>query len=138
MDLYREMKAKRKLLTEQQFGVLSKVQGWKVFEVPREQWGSIPGVSRLEDTIAIMGSANIYDRKLLNQIQSVAGFDQLVHETNPHNGEPEGNAYHYVVQQISNSNYPFILHGPYRTDANINHWFQADDLDEYLKDNKSK
>lgn len=59
-------------------------------------------------------------------------------ETNPKKGEPEGNAYHYVVQQTSDSDFPYILYSPFSTEARVGHWFTADDLDEYLKDSKSK
>jgi hypothetical protein len=69
------MKAKRKLLTEKQFNNLSILQDWQLFEIPKEQWKSIQNLPRLEDTIAIMGSVNIYNPRLLNNIQSVAGFD---------------------------------------------------------------
>ena len=128
------MKPKHKLLTSQQFENISGVQGWKVFEIPKESWGTILGLSRLEDTIAVMGSVDIYNPSLLNHIQSVAGFDQLVHETNPHPSEPEGNAYHYVIQQTTRSDYPYILHGPFRSETKVDHWFNIDDVDRYSKE----
>jgi hypothetical protein len=72
------MKPKRKLLDTEQFESLSKIQGWKAFEIPRNQWESIIGLHRLNETIAVMGSADFNDLKLLNRINAIAGFDQLV------------------------------------------------------------
>jgi hypothetical protein len=132
--LVTKMKPKRKPLTTQQFEMLSQVQGWEIFEIPKESWKSIPGLTRQEDTIAIMGSADVYNEKLLNKIHSIAGFDQLVFENRPHPGEPEGNAYHYVIQQTTRSDYPYILHGPFTSETRVGHWFNSDDIDKYSKE----
>ena len=128
------MKPKHTPLTTQQFERLSRIQGWKVYEIPEVDWTAIPGLSRREDTIAVMGSADFNDPKLLNEIRAVAGFDQLVHESSPKPGEPEGNAYHFVIQQINHPNYPYLLHGPFKAETRVNHWFEEEDLDEYWSD----
>jgi hypothetical protein len=84
-----------------------------------------------------MGSANEFNPKLLNMINGIAGFDQLVHETNPHAGEPEGNAYHYLIQQTNRTDYPYIIHGPYRSEARIKHHFSFDELENYREEKDS-
>ena len=83
-----------------------------------------------------MGSADANDARLLNMVHAIAGFDQLVHEPHPHAGEPEGNAYHYVIQKINHTAYPYIMYGPYRTETTVTHWFSADNLDAYSDDDK--
>ncbi len=125
------MRPKKKALTAAQYSRIERLQGWKVFGIPRVDWNAIPGLTRLEDTIAIMGSADYNDPRLLNSIQAVAGFDQLVYESNPKPGEPSGNAYHFVVQRSNRQDYPYILHGPFKSETRVKHWFDADDLEVY-------
>ena len=57
----------------------------------------------------------------------------LVHEINPQidKNEPEGNAYHYVVQKIKDNRYPYILHGPFTSETKVKHWFDAEELSTY-------
>ena len=121
-------------LTEAQFAELSLIDGWSIQEIARQHWPSIPGLPRLQDTVAIMGSAAMSDPRLLNGIEAVAGLDQLVWEANPKPGEPEGNAYHFVVQVVNRSDFPYVLHGPFRSETKTGHWFTADDLDVYWPD----
>ena len=128
------MKPKRRPLTAKQFERISRFQGWKVYEIPKRAWSAIPGLTRLDDTIAVMGSADCNNPKLLNGVQTIAGFDQLVHESNPKPGEPEGNAYHFVVQQIDHSQYPYLLRGPFQSETRVEHWFEAEDINTYWSD----
>lgn len=127
------MKPKRKHLTAEQYENLISSQGWEEFEIPKEKWDTISNLTRKEDTIAMMGSADINNPKLLNRIYAIAGIDQLVHEIHPKVGEPEGNAYHFVIQLTSHSNFPYILHGPFRSETKIGHHFDISDLDKYSK-----
>jgi hypothetical protein len=70
----------------------------------------------------------------MNQINDVvAGIDVLAHESNPRKGEPEGNAYHYVFQRTSDPNCPYTMYGPFKSETIVNHWFDAEDLDNYWK-----
>lgn len=133
------MKRKRKPLTEEQYDKLCTTDGWKLNEVPAENWEKIPGLIRLEDTVAIMASGTVSDPRILNTIHAIAGFDVLVYESHPmvHKAEPEGNAYHYVIQKINYDRYPYLIYGPYRSETRVDHWFEADDLDLYWKDESS-
>jgi hypothetical protein len=129
--------AKRIPLTTEDAQPLTRDRDWKLFEIPRQDWDLIPGLQRREDTFACMGSASPNDFRLLNMIQRcVAGFDQLVHETNPKPGEPPGNAYHYVVQESGRQDYPYILHGPFCTETRIPHHFEPADLNAYDEDDE--
>lgn len=128
------MKPKHRPLTAEQFDRLNGVQGWKLFEVPKEDWGAFPTLTRIEDTAHIYGSADIYDPQVLNDIRVIAGFDQLVIERNFQPNEPEGNAYHYVVQQTNHPAFPYLLHGPYTTETRVSHWHPIDQQDSYTSD----
>jgi hypothetical protein len=126
-------------LSRHQCEILQRDDQWKLFEIPREDWNNIPGLSRVENTFAVMGSADPNDPRLLNMIKrSVAGFDQLVFEPNPKPGETEGNAYHFVIQESGHEDCPYILHGPFYTEARVAHHFEAGDLDHYNSGNDPK
>jgi len=129
------MPPKRTLLTQEQFDMLGSIGGWGIDEVPKEHWGKIPGLQRIEDTVGVMASGCYQQPKLLNAISAVAGVDVLVHEANPQvdKNENEGNAYHYAVQRINDSRFPYILHGPFRSETIVEHWFDYEDLDAYWK-----
>lgn len=133
------MTPKRKPITQEQFGQLATIDGWNTNEVPRKNWEKIPGLLRREDTLAIMVSGTYSDPRILNEINAIAGFDVLVHESSPktHKGEPEGNAYHYVIQKINDYRYPYLMHGPFKSETRVKHWYKADDLDLYWKDESS-
>jgi hypothetical protein len=126
-------RVKKTPLTAEQFEVIGHVGDWQCNDIPRQDWGKIPGLERVPDTIAVMGSASIADMKTLNGIQAVAGTDLLAHEPHPkmNTGETDGNAYHYVVQKINRADYPYILHGPFRCEMLVKHWFTADELTAY-------
>ena len=123
--------ANRYLLTEEQFRQLPLGPGWEINDVPPEIWPKIPGLVRPDETIAVMASGSTGDPRILNELRAIAGVDVLVHETNPKSGEPEGNAYHFVFQKIRDHRYPFLMHGPFRTETVVPHWFDAADLDCY-------
>lgn len=124
-------KAKRIPLTEEESQRVIRDQNWNLFEIPRQDWERIPGLQRLEDTIACMGSASPNEARWLNDRHAVAGFDQLVFESNRKPGEPEGNAYHYVVQESGRSDYPYILCGPFLTETRVPHHFGPENLNVY-------
>ena len=86
-------------LTQEQFDLLKIGKDWHIDEVPREHWHRIPLV-RLADTIGVMASGCVEYPGILNDIPAVAGIDVLAHETRPCFDEPDGNAYHYVIQKI--------------------------------------
>ncbi|SRR6266567_3523115 len=85
----------------------------------------------MKDATKRMGSANPNDPRLLNNRQCVAGFDQLVFESHRKPGEPEGNAYHYVIQESGRSDYPYILNGPFYSEARVPHYFEPHHIDVY-------
>jgi hypothetical protein len=127
------MALKRVPLTEEQFGHLNALD-WAVDEVPREHWDKIPGLQRLQDTFVVMASGCVVNPQVLNDISAVAGIDVLAHETRPLAGEPPGNAYHYVVQKTADPRCPYILHGPFRSETIVDHWFDAPQLDRYWQE----
>jgi hypothetical protein len=78
-----------------------------------------------------MGSGDMSGPRLLNGIHAIAGFDHLVFERRPRPGEPAGNAYHWVIQAITDRRFPFLLHGPFKSETRVPHWFDSDDLALY-------
>jgi len=122
---------KRTLLTQEQFNQIPVDSNWHIDDVPRDLWDKIPGIERLNDTFAIMASGSVSSPSILNGINSIAGMDVLVHETNPMPSETPGNAYHYVFQETNDKRYPIIMHGPFRSETIIPHWFDAPDIDTY-------
>lgn len=132
-------KVKKTPLTTEQFELIGSVPDWQCHDIPVEDWSKIPGLQRLHDTIAVMGSASITNPKILNNIEAVAGMDVLAHESHPRvkKGETDGNAYHYVVQRIDHPAYPYILHGPFRCETLVRHWFEDDDLSVYWDDRRT-
>ncbi len=131
------MGIKRTLLTAKQFKLIDTTVDWNIKEVPPNHWDKIPGLQRRNDTFAILASGTMTDPQLLNSIESIAGMDVLVNETHPkiEFNEPDGNAYHYIVQKINETRYPYILHGPFKTETKIAHWFEASDLAIYWNEN---
>ena len=123
-------------LSEEQFNFLKTSDNWfKTDDVPKEFWGNIPGIQRLHDTIAIMGSANCNDPMYLHGIKDIiAGIDVLTSESNPKFGEKEGNAYHYVIQHIKDDKFPYKIYGPYKTNMKVPHSFDCDDLENYWQE----
>ena len=126
------MSVKRIALTTEQFRVFGNLVEWNLSDVPPSKWPMIPGLQR-GDTIAVMASGTVADPRVLNGIEAVVGFDHLVHETRPNERkrEPQGNAYHYVIERIRRSDYPYILHGPFSSETRVGHWFDVDDLGIY-------
>ena len=126
------MATKRIPITADQFSLLQTTDDWNIDEVPREYWGLIPGLQRLSDTVAVMASGTLSNPGVLNNIENaVAGADVIVHEPNPYPNEPEGNAYHYVFQKITDPRFPYLVHGPFRSETKVDHWFEAKQLDRY-------
>jgi len=125
-------KPKHTLITQEQFDLLSPFGYWNIYEVRKKDWALIPRVQRLEDTFGIMASGSIEESRILNGINAVVGLDVLVCEPNPSREEPEGNAYHYVVQASNDPRWPFIIHGPYPSGTLVGHWFEFDELNRYL------
>jgi hypothetical protein len=124
--------AKKYPLTESQFDELAHLEGWTIEEIPRSTWEQIPGLPRKAETIAVMGSGN-FPPGALNGISAVVGLDVLAHETRPKPGEKPGNAYHMVIQKIADQRYPYLMHGPFKSETLVPHHFEAEDLNVYFK-----
>ncbi len=127
------MTIKATLLTIDEFDQLSLNPNWELTDIPPENWNKIPGIERLKDTFAMMGSACPSDPHILNKLSSIAGIDVLTLESNPKVGEPEGNAYHYVFQLTNDPKYPYKMYGPFKLETRVPHWFEVKDLDNYKK-----
>lgn len=126
------MSAKHKPLSEKQLSRLSRLENWTIAEIPKSDWPSISGLQRQEELFGVMISGSLSDPKTLNGINSIAGIDALVHENSPMEGEPPGNAYHYVIQKTHHSAVPYLIHGPFRRETIVDHWFTSDQLDRYF------
>lgn len=123
-------------ITQEQFDLLKTTENWNIDEVDKKFWDKIPGIQRLQDTIAIMASGSFSDPRIMHFIDNiVAGIDVLAHEPKPkiNKKEKEGNAYHYVFQKTGKTELPYIMHGPYRTETIVPHWFDCKDIDSYWK-----
>ena len=122
---------KRKPLTQDQFDELQLLPDWQIDEVPQEHWKKIPGLARPDDTFAVMASGSISNPQTLNGINAIAGLDILVHEGRRKPDELPGNAYHFVIQKIDDPRYPYLIHGEFKSETIVPHWFEADNLDVY-------
>jgi hypothetical protein len=119
-------------ITYIQYESILKLENWKFYDVPQECWNNFKGVERLNDTFAIIGSADVNDPKIIHELSNIiSGFDVLTLETNPKPQEPEGNAYHYIIQKIEDPYHQFFLYGPYFEGMATNHWFTSKDLEAY-------
>ena len=127
------MSTKRIPLTKEQFDQLELIPGWTLSDVPPEHWDKIPGLQRRDEIVAVFASGCCTESRILNGIDAVAGFDLLAHESRPQKNEPEGNAYHYVLQESQREDVPYILHGPFPCETRVTHWYEAGDLDIYWK-----
>jgi hypothetical protein len=108
---------------------------WHPIEAPLETT-SILGLVRPQDTISIWISGSSSNPQFTFYVDNViAGIDVLTHESKPNleRNEPPGNAYHYVLQEITDKSFPYVLYGPYKSGTIISHWFDIHDLDVYLK-----
>ncbi len=126
---------KGKPISKEQFDTLIKFDGWKVYDVPKSDWRILPSFIDSEKTIAIIasGSWNYENIQTLNGFSDViAAFDWLRYEPEEKrkNGEKPGNANHFIITKESNNEYSF--YGPFNDDIPINHWFDDDDLSEYI------
>lgn len=124
------MGVKQTKLTDEQFGFLKTTNLWNIDEIPKENWPKIPGIQRLHDTFCMMGSGNFLPGTLNGQ-PAIAGIDVLCIEPRRKPGEPEGNGYHYIIQERTDGKY---IVGPYRSETIVPHWFQAEDLDKYWQE----
>ena len=118
-------------LTEQQFRLITVPQNWRPVEIPLSTWFHLPRIVRPYDTVAVLGSGCENAPRYLNCILGIAGVDVLVLERNRKTGEPEGNAYHCVFQQTGHPGFPYLMHGFFRSETRVPHWFAAEDLDIY-------
>lgn len=121
-------------MTKEQFKILTTEKDWELVEVPSQHWDKIPGLQRRKDAFVVLASGTYIKPQTLNEIHSVAGIDLLALERNRKTNEPEGNAYHYVVEQIQENDPPYVLIGPFKTEARVPHWFNVQDLDNYWKE----
>lgn len=126
------MPGKNHPLTIKQFETLVYGNQWGTYEIPVQGWWTCQK-HRHSQTFAVIGSADPYNPQLINGIYSIAGFDQLVNETNPklEIGEPYGNAYHWVIREFKHPLYPYSLVGPFRDETTVPHWFHERHLDIY-------
>lgn len=110
------------------------VSEWTPIEVPLDAISGL-GLVRPQETVSIWISGSCSNPQLAQAVSATAGIDVLSLESKPKldKNEPSGNAYHYILQQINNEKFPFMLHGPFETGTIISHWYNAADLDVYLK-----
>jgi len=117
------------VLTFDQVNLLIRNGNWFINDIPVEDWDRLPDWMNGDDTLGILTSGELSDPRLLNGIQAIGGVDFLRHESRPKEGEPEGNAYHFVIKQESDAK--FYLCGPFTKETLVRHWFKSDDLNKY-------
>lgn len=115
-------------LTRAQYELLVGQQSWQIIDVPRYQWDKFP--DWMGKAAAIMSSGDMTKARILNGEKAVGGVDWLRAEDKPKPGEPEGNAYHYVLLERKDGGFDML--GPFSTEARVNHWFGYDDLATYV------
>lgn len=120
---------------DQVLRLFESVPEWFPTEAPLET-SSILGLVRPQDTVSIWISGSSSNPQFAFFVENVvAGIDVLVHEQKPNSAknEPSGNAYHYILQEINDKRFPYVLYGPYENGTIIPHWFDVNDLNKYLK-----
>jgi len=124
-----------KIAGEKIFALFESRPDWFPIEVPRDAISGLR-LARPKETIAVWASGSSNNPMLMHSINNViAAMDVLTHETKPNlaKNEPPGNAYHYIIQRLKDSKYPYMLYGPYDDGTIAPHWFDDEDLDLYLK-----
>ena len=121
-------------MTKEQFEILTTEKDWELVDVPSEHWDKIPGLQRRQDTYAVLASGTYIKPQTLNKIHSHAGIDVLTLEAKRKINEPEGNAYHYVVERKQDTDPQYVLIGPFKTEARVRHWHDVQDLNNYWKE----
>ncbi|MFA5234054.1 MAG: hypothetical protein WC390_06595 [Sulfurimonas sp.] len=121
------------------FGILSKLNNWVVYEIPRDYWYLIPEVHRRDDAIAIFASGCFERPQRLNGFLANIGIDTVAYEANPfpNTKEEEINVYHTVITRLPKvmpDGSAYWLDGPYCNQALQPHWPSAKNaLDFYSK-----
>ena len=120
------MAARFHYITENQLGDLSKLTGWKIWEIPPAHWNLIPDFHRKKDAIAVFVSGSFTDPKVLNGHLASVGMDIVVYEETP-TKKDEGhiNIYHSVFAKLPkpfDGGKSFLMATPYRADALMKHY----------------
>ena len=76
-----------------------------------------------------MASGSLPQPLQMHGVPAVGGIDWLRLESNPYPGEPDINAYHFVIGTPDESGYP--VYGPYRNGCRIQHHATGDGIDQY-------
>lgn len=127
------MAAKRQLLSQAQFEMISKSSEWGVVELGLAPIRATPGIQRKHDLIGAFASGDFNAPKTLNGHAAILGMDILTYEHRPkaEQGEWHLNVYHYVVTRTGRLDFPFCLHGPFTKETLVGHWPQCLDLSAY-------
>jgi len=128
------MSTQHTLLTQAQFDALYSSSDWNIVELDMETLKMTPGVQRKHDAFGGFISGCRDQPKTLNGSEAVVGFDLFAHEPRPNTNQGEGplNVYHYIIKRTGKADYPFMLSGPYRSEALLPHWAKDLDLTPYL------
>jgi hypothetical protein len=122
---------KGRFITEEQLGVLSKLDKWAIYDIPTTLWDKMPYVHRQESAVAIYASGCAVSPQSMNGHLATIGMDVIVHEQYPKRsqGEDEINVYHFTVQKLAKKTpegQEYFLQGPYRGHALQTHWPSAE------------
>ena len=114
-------------LTKDQYDILIGSGDWDINEVPIDEWSNLPAWMT-KDCLAINASGSMNNAKMMHGLKVIGGIDWLRAENNPKSGEPDGNAYHFVITASGQHNYSY---GPFQSGTLVPHWFTEEDLNNY-------
>jgi len=120
-------RAERHRITKDQLELLTGDGKWQINDIPRSEWIGLPEWMS-KGCVGVMASGSMDQSRISHGLEAIGGIDWLRSETQPREGEPEGNAYHYVITEVKGHYY---LHGPFLDGTLVPHWFTSNDLENY-------
>lgn len=112
--------------SENDFGVLKRLENWTIVDIPKELWGNLPKTRREKDLLAVMASGCPNCPKQLNGNKSIIGMDFIAYEENPKTdqGEDSINIYHFTISKLKKpiQGLQYKMDGPYYREALLEHW----------------
>ena len=128
-----DMKINHIPITQEQFDTICSLTAWTIEELDLKTLKLIPKIVRPDQVFGGYISGALEQPKMLNGHVSIAGLDVFVHEPYPQTLKHEGdvNVYHYVIQRTGRTDFPYILHGPFRDETLLGHWPTGLVLDVY-------
>jgi hypothetical protein len=116
-------------ITEANYYQLTGPGFWKLNDVSPMRWEQCGGHFSHPETYALLASGSLPQPLVMHGIPVVGGVDWIRLESNRSPGEPDINAYHYVIGMPDHHGYP--VYGPYRNGCRIEHHPSGNNIEPY-------